>query len=158
MNTDLIQQVVNDLSVMDVYLVEFSFQPHSDYYPRFLPEEEDLGFQDKLVVTSKTLSVGQNGDEQYIFLTEASLGKRVVHTAAENEVPLFSIEATFRAEYLMSRSDLDKKALKEFATYNGLHTIWPFWRQFVYDMMPRMRLPIPEIPLRSPLKQNKGDK
>ncbi|MBB3192091.1 hypothetical protein [Halomonas cerina] len=155
MNTDLIHEVLNDLSIMDVYIVDFSFKPHGDYYPRYLPEEDSLGFQDKLAISSKTISVGEDGEEQYIFLTEASLGKRVVVMKDGEDSPLFSIEATFRAEYLMSRPDLNKDALKEFATHNGLHAIWPFWRQFVYDMMPRLRLPIPEIPLREPLYKKK---
>jgi preprotein translocase subunit SecB len=43
--------------------------------------------------------------------------------------------------------ELDEKALATFANLNGVHNVWPFWRQHVYDIVQRARLPQLDIPL-----------
>lgn len=154
MNTKLIKEAADNLHLVDIYLLNFNFEPHNDYHPSMIFEGEQFKTQDKKEVICKKAVIANEEGEKTLFLIEALLGIRTLEEKEEgdgNLDPVFTIEAKFRAEYLIKDTDLPEDALKEFSRYNGLHAIWPFWRQFIYDMMPRLRLPIPEVPLRSPL-------
>ncbi|TAN04141.1 MAG: hypothetical protein EPN40_00265 [Rhodanobacteraceae bacterium] len=75
------------------------------------------------------------------------LGTRVVKDVADENPPVyFVIEATFLVEYEMV-APLGEDALKTFADFNAIHNVWPFWRQHVYDVVQRARLPHVDVPL-----------
>jgi hypothetical protein len=75
------------------------------------------------------------------------LGTRVVADVQSDDPEVyFLIEAEFQVEYEMT-GELDEKALATFANLNGVHNVWPFWRQHVYDIVQRARLPQLDIPL-----------
>ena len=156
MNAELIKEAADSLSLADIYLLDFKFEPHKEYYPSFVFEETDSITQEKKEVKCKKAVVSDEEGEKELLMIEALLGIRVSEKKDEEDInPIFSIEAKFRAEYVITDKEVSIDALKEFSKYNGLHSIWPFWRQFVYDMMPRLRLPIPEVPLRPPLSKSK---
>ena len=154
MNTKLIKEAADSLSLLDIYLLDFKFEPHQEYHPSIVFEETDAVTQEMKEIKCKKAVVSDEEGDKELLLIEALLGIRVLEK--ENETtPIFSIEAKFRAEYVITKNEVSIDALKEFSRYNGLHSIWPFWRQFVYDMMPRLRLPIPDVPLRPPLPKSK---
>jgi preprotein translocase subunit SecB len=78
-----------------------------------------------------------------------SLGTRVVEAGAEHgdeAALLFMIEADYLVEYRI-KSELSGDAAKAFAHFNGVHNVWPFWRQHVFTMVEQGRLPHIDIPL-----------
>lgn len=96
--------------------------------------------------------VDLDGQQRKILQFRVRLGTRVVKDVADEEPPvLFVIEATFLIEYEMA-APLDEDTIKAFADYNAVHNAWPFWRQHVYDVVQRARLPHLEIPLFSGIK------
>jgi hypothetical protein len=61
----------------------------------------------------------------------------------------FEIEADFLIEYDV-RGEPSNEAIKlfaEFADLNSVHNVWPFWRQHVFDIVSRARLPHLNVPL-----------
>lgn len=91
--------------------------------------------------------IEQDGQQRKILQFLVHLGTRVVKDVPDEEPPIFfRIEATFLIEYEMV-APLDEDAVKAFADYNAVHNAWPFWRQHVYDIVQRARLPHLDIPL-----------
>lgn len=64
---------------------------------------------------------------------------------AQEEVALYTLEATFAVEYAITKMPSDED-LEEFVSFNCTHNAWPFWRQHVYDTLKRASLPVPLIP------------
>lgn len=156
MNTELIKEAAESLHLSDIYMLDFKFEPHKEYYPSLVFSENETLTQEKKEIKCKKAIVCDEEGEKELLLVEALLGIRVSEKKYDDDVdPVFSIEAKFRAEFIIKNPEISNDSLKEFSKYNGLHSIWPFWRQFVYDMMPRLRLPIPEVPLRPPLPKLK---
>jgi hypothetical protein len=75
-----------------------------------------------------------------------TLGTRVVADNEAAEPVYFVIEAEFLVEYEVTHA-LGEEAVKSFAHFNGVHNVWPFWRQHVFDIVQRARLPHLDIPL-----------
>lgn len=89
----------------------------------------------------------EDGKPHTIVQFLVHLGTRVVSDVAEGEPDIyFRIEAKFLVEYEMT-STLEEDAIKAFAEYNAVHNAWPFWRQHVYDIVQRSRLPHLDVPL-----------
>ena len=88
-----------------------------------------------------------DGQQHKILQFMVRLGTRVVKDVADEDPPVFFvIEATYLIEYEMT-APLDEETIKAFADYNAVHNAWPFWRQHVYDVVERARLPHLDIPL-----------
>lgn len=88
-----------------------------------------------------------NGEQRRVVQFFVRLGTRVVKDVADENPPVyFVIEATFLVEYEMV-APLGEDALKTFADFNAIHNVWPFWRQHVYDVVQRARLPHVDVPL-----------
>jgi preprotein translocase subunit SecB len=82
-----------------------------------------------------------------LLQVRVSLGTRVVQQVEEGEPrALFVIEADYLVEYEMT-DDVPDDALKAFAEFNAIHNVWPFWRQHVFGVVDRGRLPRLEVPL-----------
>lgn len=89
----------------------------------------------------------EDGKSYKILQFLVHLGTRVVNDVPDGEADVyFRIEAKFLVEYEMT-SALEEDAIKAFADYNAVHNAWPFWRQHVYDIVQRSRLPHLDIPL-----------
>jgi hypothetical protein len=63
-----------------------------------------------------------------------------------SDEPLFSIQATFRVDYLIKQK-LTKSEIDVFSKYNAVHNVWPFWRQHVFYMVNNAKLPRVTVPL-----------
>ncbi len=74
------------------------------------------------------------------------LGLRITADQDENPPIYFEIEADFMVEYQVN-AEIDGDAIKAFADFNSVHNVWPFWRQHVYDVVSRGRLPHLDVPL-----------
>lgn len=89
------------------------------------------------------------GEEQPSLQVFVSLGTRVVEAGAADDdeaALLFMIEADYLVEYRII-DEISDDAAKAFAHINGVHNVWPFWRQHVFTMVEQGRLPHIDVPL-----------
>lgn len=88
-----------------------------------------------------------NGESHKILQITVRLGTRIVNDVTDADAAVyFLIEADFLVEYEVMNA-LEDSAIAAFANYNAVHNAWPFWRQHVFDIVSRARLPHLEIPL-----------
>lgn len=90
-----------------------------------------------------------DGEQEKQLQVLVELGIRIVADSPDGiiEAPIYiQIEAEFVVVYQMT-SDIHEEAISAFANYNAVHNVWPFWRQHVFDVVQRARLPQVEVPL-----------
>lgn len=131
------------LKILDVILARSSFsRPMQD-----APENAKAWQQHKRGVQYATEGSVADGDQELHVLVQ--LGTRVLMSQEDqgNEGAVqFEIEADFLVRYAMSEV-IEESALDTFANLNSVHNAWPFWRQHVFDIVQRGRLPQLEVPL-----------
>lgn len=66
---------------------------------------------------------------------------------SEEDEVLYTVEATFAAEYFVIDTPKGAEDLRAFVDLNVVHNVWPFWRQHVVDTTRRASLPVPSVPL-----------
>lgn len=146
---DLIGQAIAALKLRDIMLHESSFKR-----PAPPPTDSD-GIQARQLSKRQVKFVVGDApiDEEHtlrLLQVVVELGIRVT-AAEETSAPVyFGIEADFTVEYEIA-SEVSEEAIKLFADINSVHNVWPFWRQHVFDVVSRGRLPHLEIPLFSDL-------
>ncbi len=149
-NHELIQQATQSLRLRDITLYASRFER---------PQPTELLSAEALQQYKRETAYGvgglSNGEEkQHSLQVTVSLGTRVVWPQKDAEpTVLFLIEADFVVEYEMTGT-IDDKAIKEFADFNSVHNVWPFWRQHVFDIVQRGHLPKLDIPLFSGMKSS----
>ena len=75
------------------------------------------------------------------FHFEASIGRK-------GQEPALTMDATFVLTYQIdSFEGLTQEGFKQFANLNGIYNAWPYWREFVQNMIARMALPPLTIPV-----------
>lgn len=143
-----IHHATEHLKVQDLILFEARFsRPERD------PEKMDVeAEQEHKRSVSFFINNGSAADDSTKSLQVlVELGIRAVASGAnENAQPFFIIEADFLVNYEMAK-DIDPACIKAFADFNAVHNVWPFWRQHVFDVVSRARLPHLDIPLYSGL-------
>jgi preprotein translocase subunit SecB len=141
MDKKLIVQASEKLELLDIVLYESNFKRFTESHNQL-----KLGQQNKLSVRAETGEAIDNENSPInIFRVFVELGIRVNNVS--NQEKLYQVEATFRVDYEL-KNDVNEEALKEFAHFNAVHNVWPFWRQFVFSTTNQAHLPCPEIPLR----------
>lgn len=140
--------ITSRLKIQDISLWETHLKRHVEY-----PQIEDasqLRYQTMRGVRIDQFGAGsEDGSEMDLLKMLVSLGIRCVGEgvpdADGNTGVIFTLEAVFAADYLVLDA-LDESEVAEFARFNAIHNVWPFWRQHVYDTLKRASLPVPEIP------------
>lgn len=144
---ELISQATAALRIRDVMLNGSSFSRPS-------PPPTNGGSIQTQILTKQTvqyvLGEAPDSDGRVIRLLQVivGLGIRITGMEAEGAPVYFEIEADFLVEYERVE-DLSEPAIKVFADHNSVHNVWPFWRQHVFDVASRGRLPHLDIPLYS---------
>lgn len=144
-NQDLILAATKSLKLRDIQLFSSRFErPGADIEPETVKAEQ----QHKKTVSAAVGEAEIGSGKVRLFQATVSFGTRVVTSSGDEkkELVLFLIEADFLVEYEIS-GDVPEDALKAFAQFNCIHNAWPFWRQHVYDVAQRGRLPHLDIPL-----------
>lgn len=139
----LCQQAAKSLKLYDITLFESRFERGD------ISDAEGMGtVQTKRNVRYTKTTSTIEGDKALSLEILVSLGIRVVDKGASLENPkfLFMIEADYMVEYRII-SEIADEAAKAFASFNGVHNVWPFWRQHVFTTIQQGRLPHIEIPL-----------
>lgn len=142
----LIEQAISALKLRDIMLHGCSFRrptpPPAD--SDSIDARQQSKRQVKFVIG--TAPAGDAGQSLTLLQVYVELGMRVSGTETEARPVYFEIEADFLVEYEI-KSELSPDAMKAFADINSVHNVWPFWRQHVFDVVSRGRLPHLEIPL-----------
>ena len=144
MDKSLIFEASKSLRLKTINLYESNLKRFRD-----LVNSEELGQQTKLSIESEVLNISDLEPQNQTFRIYVDLGVRIVSTINNNELdpePIFQIEAKFQLDYELTGS-VEKTALKEFAKYNAVHNVWPFWRQYIFSTANQAGLPCPEVPL-----------
>lgn len=145
MDKQLITQATDNLNLLDIVLYKSSFERFADIH-----EKVQLGQQNKLAVKADiSEAIDDENNTLHLLSVFVDLGIRVSDLSnkeAESKL-LYQIEATFKVDYQIV-NQLDENALIEFSRFNAVHTVWSFWRQFVFSTLNQAHLPCPEIPLR----------
>ena len=145
MDKALIAQAAETLRLRCIVVYESSLKRFAE-----IPEQSELGQQNKLAVRGEKATGIEAGRDVTLLRVHVDLGVRVVTPAPPGgePTPIFQIEADFLVDYELT-AEVSDAALQEFARYNGVHNAWPFWRQFVFSMASQAGLPCPEIPIRT---------
>lgn len=148
MNADqnrLIEEATGSLKLVDIALVGSHFSRPEDF-----PESADNRFSqlEKRIIEY----LAEERGEQTILMVKVALGLRLVDQNDEERV-YTQIEADYLAVYFVE-APLTDAHFQAFSDFNSLHNIWPFWRQHVFDIVQRGRLPTMEVPLMAGKKLN----
>lgn len=69
-------------------------------------------------------------------------------TGKETGKPVLTIDASFVLTYQIdSFAGLTQEGFEQFANLNGIHNAWPYWREFVQNIIGRMGLPQLTMPV-----------
>ena len=143
---ELVHRAASCLAIRDITLFSSKFErPFQEGLSGDLEAEQQ---HMRHVAVAKGEVKDGDGTKRIIQI-RVSLGTRLVlaeQKEADGDPILFVIEATFLADYLQN-GDLSDEELNVFSSYNAVHNVWPFWRQHVYDVVQRARLPQVEVPL-----------
>jgi len=162
MNPEMLDRAQKCLDIIDVIQRTSACHLAENYYPQ-RESGEQLALQYKHnVLRSEIFSVGEeSGDTPYLFRVFIDLGVRwhvvkaddavsVDESDPANEEPAGTIEAAYVAEYRLKDHELDNDALDEFALYNAIYHVWPYFREFVTTQCGRMAAPRLTMPLIQP--------
>ncbi len=154
MDNKLILSASDKLELLDITLHDCNLTRGADIDPLNVPIEF-LQQSHQSFMVEEVEYRGKEGDFQ-ILRAYISLGVRTTSINEENEGDkeiYFTIEGTFRADYLMNGS-LNEKEIQEFCKHNVVHNVWPFWRSHVFQLTRLSALPQLSIPLLKPKTPN----
>lgn len=138
----LIAEATSALQLEDIALLQCRFDRGNHR-----PEIQEATQQDLLHIQHAMVPADQSPDKKSRLRVVITLGVQVVdESAADDKSLLFRIEADFIANYVVV-DELSDEAAEAFARHNALHNVWPFWRQHVFDVVQRGRLPKLNVPL-----------
>ncbi|WP_157092176.1 protein-export chaperone SecB [Thioalkalivibrio nitratireducens] len=143
-DSTLLQQAVAGLRLHDIVLYESHFV-HGEPFP----EAEELAAvqQHKRGVSYRVTAFGSEEAAGKRLQVVVSLGERVVDDDSKDEPTIyFGVEAEYMVIYELV-TDVSDEALHAFSNLNAVHNVWPFWRQHVFDLIGKARLPPLQIPL-----------
>jgi preprotein translocase subunit SecB len=141
---ELIGQAIGALKLRDIMLHESSFKrPAPPPATTNIEATQQAKRQVKFIVGS---APGNDDTPAKLLQVFVELGLRVTSMDETDPDVYFEIEADFMVEYDI-KCDVSQDAIKLFADLNSVHNVWPFWRQHVFDIVSRARLPQLEVPL-----------
>lgn len=142
-HSELLSQAIAGLHLRDIVLFSSRFER-----PTPPPESPDVEVlvQTKRQVRFERGETSEAGNVQQHLQVVVELGLRVVKNTDPDATVYFEIEADFLAEYEV-RNEIAEDAVRVFSELNSVHNVWPFWRQHVFDVVQRGRLPHVEVPL-----------
>lgn len=138
------------LKIKDVVLANARFERPAQDAPA---AESQIRQEHKRGVEYLVSEAEFDGKQERLLQVSVQLGMRFVEDAAEAaEAAIYLlIEAEYVVIYQITE-EIDESAIASFADFNAVHNVWPFWRQHVFDIVQRGRLPQIEIPLFSGIK------
>lgn len=148
MDKELVAQAAQNLRLINILLYESNLKRFGE-----IATSQNLGQLTKQSVQVETCEANGQDNTIKLFRVFVELGVRIIdldNQPQEDQNAVFQIEATFQVDYELI-GDVGQKALEEFAHFNTVHNVWPFWRQYVFNTANQAGLPCPEIPLKTDL-------
>lgn len=146
MNKSLISKASKKLELLNIVLHNSSLE-RCDLDPFLYPDTVEQ--QSMLSISSEEASYSNEDDDFSLFRSYVNFGIRALKVnSEESEEPeiLFTLEATFRVDYMLSE-ELTNEEAEEFSKFNSVHNSWPFWRRHVFDVVQQADLPKLMVPL-----------
>lgn len=152
MNEQALQDAIQSMELLDIYLNEGQLQRSHDFDLHF--PAEAMRQQSKLSVSGDILSkeADDAGAHQLYLRAFVSFGLRFVPKAnndSNDQSPLAELTATFAVLYQMSQ-ELPDDVIQQFIQHNVVHNAWPFWREHAIRVFSEAKLPRPQIGLFKP--------
>ena len=162
MSDDLLQTAIDSLAIDDVYLRQTHVAFKNDFDPKVPGQSLDmqLRISTEGVEELDGTEVVQGESEQHaVKLVRIRLGAGLRFMPgglsdeiknSPDELPKYvraEINASFVAEYRVTRDGLSREAIEEFAKRNAAYHVWPYWREYVQSVCARTRLPNVIVPL-----------
>jgi len=148
MDKELVAQAAQNLRLINILLYKSNLKRFGE-----LVASHNLGQLTKQTVQVEACEANEQDATVKLFRVFVDLGVRIIdldNQSQEEQNAVFQIEATFQVDYELI-GDVEQKALEEFAHFNTVHNVWPFWRQYVFNTANQAGLPCPEIPLKTDL-------
>lgn len=142
-NADLIRQATQALKVKDIVLFECKLIQGTEPPEGAAPVLQ----QKRATQLVRARSTAESAFDD-VMQVRVSLGVRLAYDVETEAKVVFEVEADFVVDYECV-SELTVDAATAFSEINSVHIVWPFWRQHVFDMVARARLPQIEVPLLS---------
>ena len=143
-NLNLLGEAIAGLRIRDIVLFASRLERPA---PPPVDSDSQVLIQTKRQVRFERGELSEN-DEVVTPLVRVfvDLGLRIVDADDSDPTVFVLIEADFMAEYALT-GEVSDGAMAAFAELNSVHNVWPFWRQHVFDVVQRARLPSIEVPL-----------
>jgi len=134
-DTKAISRVANLSELDDVYLLDANIT--SDPSTR-----EPRGSELQYTINSKTLKTEDNNFSVLVSFKISAIQKK------HSKNPIMTIEAKFVLVYSFDKANtLLPEHIEQFAKIYSNESAWPYWREFVQNMVARMGFPTLTIPV-----------
>ncbi len=141
---NLINEAIAGLRLRDIVLFESRL-----FRGNVMPDQDEVEAlqQHKRGIRFSVEEQDRAGNSTRELHVMVSLGERVVDCVTEQDSKIyFGIEADYVVIYELL-CPIAQDALRAFAEFNAVHNVWPFWRQHVFDLVGKARLPTLQVPL-----------
>ncbi len=139
----LIAEATKSLRLLDIVLYECSSRRPND-----LPLNDDTDY--RLMHRRNVEFNVQKVDGKDVLVVKVQLGVRLIDRDSEEEDQ--NVYSEIQTDYLVFydvSKPLSQECFQIFSEYNAVHNVWSFWRQHVFDLVLRSKLPHIDIPLLS---------
>lgn len=140
-NAELIRQATQLLVLSDITLFSCSFSRGAE-----AADSETVLLQQKRATRFVKDRRSAESTFDDLLQVRVSLGTRLAFERDGDTKVLIEIEADFIVDYVC-KSEVGQDAAVAFSEINAVHIVWPFWRQHVFDVVARAKLPPIEVPL-----------
>ncbi len=148
---ELIRKASQNLKIKDILLFESRFDRPERNIEKQGKQARQEHKREVRFFTNEDAEEGAAETSPAVLQVLVSLGTRLMPNESREDVQAyFQIEAEFLVSYEM-QGTIDQECMRAFSDNNAVHNVWPFWRQHVFDIVSRARLPHLEIPLYSGL-------
>lgn len=95
----------------------------------------------------RSADVKEHNKDDGIFWVLAKIKTRLIPVAPKRDAVVF-VDAAFEIKYsLPTELEVSQEQLNTFARINSVFNVWPYWREFVQNMVARMNLPTVTLPV-----------
>ena len=154
MKKELVKAAAEALELIDIAVVQQSLWADEEHYAfgQLVPPGETT----QQTRRDARVLVGEydfDDNKLQTVVVHVDFGTRLVDSQEEDDDGIeeprtyAEILATVRVEYGVISELPANKALQEFADYNAVHNAYPFWREIVFSLANRAKLPPVFVPL-----------
>ncbi|MHB9074229.1 MAG: protein-export chaperone SecB [Desulfobaccales bacterium] len=135
LDSKAISRVARQADLDDIYLLDASIASDSS-------TREPRGSKLEYAINTKILKTEDNNFSVLVTFKISAIQKK------HSENPILTIEAKFVLVYSCDKANkLLPENIEHFTKINSIKSAWPYWREFVQNMVGRMGFPTLTIPI-----------